>query len=451
MATENLQIPDIASNQNQKEVTANAAHNLLDRAMNNNVQKVITVSTSFTATETRENFVIELTGTPGAPLNLDMPDTNNRTLTIVNNTDDIMTIRNSASGGAGQPVIAVGGVSTFHYDGVNFLDFSALALAVASWIGLTDTPSAYTNFGGQQVTVDAAETGVEFTAQHAKIPVRVATAVAGTLASDFENTDVVDGITLNTGDRILIKDQSVGSENGVYIVETSGAPTRAIDFDDNADVILGETVPVLLGDTNARSVWMHTAGTDIGTDTLTFLKTEPAVGYMPLDLGSARYIDSNDIPDANSTGAGDSSGGILASDTTPAYGRVNGATDKALRIFWLVSDVDEVQFSPVYMPPDLDSDKDLTIHLLARMAAGSVDTPNFDVQVFDGIGDTEMGGTTANLSTTLAELTRTIVAADLSGHPQGFLNVTLTPGAHDTASNTVELYAAWIEYARKVA
>ena len=210
-------------------------------------------------------------------------------------------------------------------------------------------------------------------------------------------------------------------------------------------MILGETIPVLLGDVNARSVWMHTAGTDIGTDTLTFLKTEPAIGYMPLSLETLREIASDDIPNEAARG------GLLAANSTPIYSRVNGATDKALRVEWESGVVNEVQFPPLYMPPDLDADQDLTIHLVARMTPASVDTPNFDVQVFDGIGDTEMGGTTANLSTTLAELTRTIVAADLTGHPLGFLNITLTPGAHSTAANSVELYAAWIEYTRKVA
>lgn len=437
MATENLQIPDIAASQNQKEVTANAAHNLLDRALNNNAVKSISGDTSFTTTEARENFVIELTGTPGAPLNLDMPDTNNRTLTIVNNTDDIMTIRNSASGGAGQPVIAVGGVSTFHYDGVNFFDFSALALAVASWIGLTDTPSAYTNFGGQQVTVDAAETGVEFTAQHAKIPVRVATTVAGTLASDFEDGDTVDGVVLAEFDRILIKDQSAGSENGIHVVASSGAPTRAIDFDDNADVILGETIPVLLGDANARSVWMHTAGTDIGTDTLTFLKTEPAVGYMPLSLGSLRDLATDEISTP------------LDDTTTPRLMRVNGATDKAIQVLWATSNNDEVAFPEIYMPPDFDSDKDITIHIVGEMS-GATDTPTIDVLVFDSSGDTEMGGVTATFTDTRAEKTVTISAADLTGHPLGWLSISLIPvGAH--ATDTLAVHSVWIEYTRKVA
>ena len=125
MATDHLAIPDILANQNGKEVTANAAHNLLDRPMNANVTKAITGDTSFTTTESRENFLIELTGTPGAPHNIDMPDTNKRTMAVFNNTDDVMTIRNSASGGSGQPVLSIGVTVLFHYDGTDFIEFAS--------------------------------------------------------------------------------------------------------------------------------------------------------------------------------------------------------------------------------------------------------------------------------------------------------------------------------------
>ena len=65
-----------------------------------------------------------------------------------------------------------------------------------------------------------------------KNSVRVATTANGTLSSAFANGQTVDGITLSTGDRILLKDQSTGSQNGIYTVNSSGAPTRATDFDE---------------------------------------------------------------------------------------------------------------------------------------------------------------------------------------------------------------------------
>jgi len=52
-----------------------------------------------------------------------------------------------------------------------------------------------------------------------KQPVRVATTGAVTLATGLENGDTVDGVVLATGDRILVKDQAAGAENGIYVVE----------------------------------------------------------------------------------------------------------------------------------------------------------------------------------------------------------------------------------------
>jgi hypothetical protein len=70
-----------------------------------------------------------------------------------------------------------------------------------------------------------------------KQAVRAATTAAGTLATSFENGDAIDGVTLATGDRILIKNQATASENGIYVVNASGAPTRATDADAGAELV----------------------------------------------------------------------------------------------------------------------------------------------------------------------------------------------------------------------
>lgn len=91
-----------------------------------------------------------------------------------------------------------------------------------------------------------------------KASVRMATIAAGALASSFENGDVVDGVVLVTGDRILIKDQAAPAENGIYTVNASGAPTRATDFDTSPE-ILGAIVRVVEGTVNIRTTWIVTA------------------------------------------------------------------------------------------------------------------------------------------------------------------------------------------------
>ncbi len=164
------------------------------------------------------------------------------------------------------------------------------------------------------------------------------------------------------------------------------------------------------------------------------------VGFIPLDITSLREIASNDIQNLAAHG------GLLASDSVPILQRSNAATDKSLRVHWIVDGVEEVQFPPVPMPPDLNSAVDLTVHLVAE--SGSTDTPVIDVQVWDGVGDTEMGGNTGPLADAITEVTVTIANANVSGNPTGFLNIGLVPAGHST--DAIFLYAAWIEYTKKL-
>jgi hypothetical protein len=96
--------------------------------------------------------------------------------------------------------------------------------------------------------------------------VRVATTVAGTLATSFANGQVVDGITLATNDRILIKNQAAPAENGIRIVQASGAPTRATDMDAWSEVI-SAYVLVEVGTANADTGWLCTSDTGGTLDT----------------------------------------------------------------------------------------------------------------------------------------------------------------------------------------
>ncbi len=107
-----------------------------------------------------------------------------------------------------------------------------------------------------------------------KDSVRAATTAAGTLATSFENGDAIDGITLTTGNRILIKNQAAPAENGIYTVGASGAPTRATDFDASSEVAAGATTFVTSGTTNAGTQWtQNNPGTiTIGSTAITFVQ-----------------------------------------------------------------------------------------------------------------------------------------------------------------------------------
>ena len=106
----------------------------------------------------------------------------------------------------------------------------------------------------------------------AKDSVRAATTANGTLASAFANGQTVDGVTLATGDRVLLKNQTAGAENGIYTVNASGAPTRAVDFDANAEVAKGAFIFVEEGTTNANAGFVLTTdgAITLGTTALAF-------------------------------------------------------------------------------------------------------------------------------------------------------------------------------------
>lgn len=162
-------------------------------------------------------------------------------------------------------------------------------------------------------------------------------------------------------------------------------------------------------------------------------------GFINLDITSARIISTNAIQNTTE-------GGVPDGNTDPILARVNGATDKALRITWAAASVVEIQFPPVAKPPDLDDASALTVHLLIAKNTNTDTAAVVAVSIWDGVGDTNAGGNTAALaSASLAEYTVTLAAGDLGAAP-GVLNIGVTPGTH--ANDAIYLYAAWIEYTR---
>ena len=93
--------------------------------------------------------------------------------------------------------------------------------------------------------------------------VRAATTANITIATALNNGDTLDGITLATGDRVLVKDQSSGAENGIYIVGAS--PARATDYDSDAE-IRQSMVLVQEGTANAGRFYQNTNTAAITVD-----------------------------------------------------------------------------------------------------------------------------------------------------------------------------------------
>jgi len=100
-----------------------------------------------------------------------------------------------------------------------------------------------------------------------KAPCTIAS--TGNLTLSGEQT--INGVSIVTGDRVLVKDQTDGTENGLYDVTTSSW-TRALDFNGNFDVVQGTLVYVTQGSSIGKGLWTVTteAPITIGTDSITF-------------------------------------------------------------------------------------------------------------------------------------------------------------------------------------
>lgn len=98
----------------------------------------------------------------------------------------------------------------------------------------------------------------------------------------------VDGVVLAAGDRILVKNQTTASQNGIYIA-ASGAWSRAPDADASIEVTPGLLVIVEKGTTNADTVWQLVTDAPIvlGTTALTF---EIAAGPSGVVAGTYRSV-----------------------------------------------------------------------------------------------------------------------------------------------------------------
>ena len=144
-------------------------------------------------------------------------------------------------------------------------------------------PTSAVSLNSQKITgladptadADAANKGyVDGVAQglDVKDSVVATTTANGTLSTAFANGQSIDGVTLQTGDRILIKNQTTASQNGIYNVNASGAPSRTTDMGTGSNAA-GAFVFVEQGTVNAENGFTCTSDTGsavVGTNNLTF-------------------------------------------------------------------------------------------------------------------------------------------------------------------------------------
>lgn len=153
-----------------------------------------------------------------------------------------------------------------------------------------------------------------------KAPCRVATTAAITLSGE----QTIDGVAIVSGNRVLVKNQSSGVDNGIYVAST-GAWSRSQDFDGARDARNGTLVYVTNGSANGGEVFVLTA-TDpviVGTTSLSFgsvLTLTNASAYIQTllddaDAATARgTLGLGALATANSVGAATIDNGSVGTD-----------------------------------------------------------------------------------------------------------------------------------------
>tara|TARA_Y100000310_G_scaffold20616_1_gene20003 strand:+ start:190 stop:1635 length:1446 start_codon:yes stop_codon:yes gene_type:complete len=129
------------------------------------------------------------------------------------------------------------------------------------------------------------------------INVLSACAAATTANITLSAEQTIDGVATDT-DRVLVKNQTAASENGVYVT-AAGAWPRATDFDEDGEVA-GSFVFVTGGTANADTGWVCTnepESVQVGTDSITFAQfafaTISASAIASGTLDDARIAESN--------------------------------------------------------------------------------------------------------------------------------------------------------------
>jgi hypothetical protein len=124
--------------------------------------------------------------------------------------------------------------------------------------------------------VDAVAEGL-----HVHASVKAATTSNIDLSTDLEAGDVIDGVTLVAGDRVLVKNQSTTSQNGIYVASTSGAAVRASDYNSAAEIDPGDFFFVDQGTVYNNTGWVQVNTiTTLGTDPIVFEQFSGAGTYL---------------------------------------------------------------------------------------------------------------------------------------------------------------------------
>jgi hypothetical protein len=278
------------------------------------------------------------------------------------------------------------------------------AASAADLPSLGDADARYLQLSGGTLTGDLTLAGDPTAALHpaskqyvdnlaAGLDVKPSVKAAGVGDLALSGEQNVDGVALTAGDRVLVKNQNVPAENGVYVV-AAGAWSRSADMDAWGK-LPGAFVFVEQGAVNADSGWVCAAdaGGTLGTDAVVWSQFAGVGAFVPL----SRQV---------TAGAGLTGGGDLSADralaladtavTAGAYGSSSRVATFTVDQKGRLTAAGEVAVTPAAIGAQAqDADLDAlagvsSAGLLARTGAGAAATRSVQgsgvVSVVDGDG-----------------------------------------------------------------
>jgi hypothetical protein len=191
-----------------------------------------------------------------------------------------LALLDDASASAQRTTLGLGTIAT--------QDASNVALTGGTITGLGDPSSS--SEAATKNYVDNLVTGLR-----TRVIARAASTANVAIATALENGDVLDGVTLATGNRVLLKDQTTTSQNGLYTVVASGAASRDTEFDIISE-IAGQLILVSEGTAHGDELFLCTtdASATLGSSAISYTQVFPSSGgtvtsVAVADSGSSEF------------------------------------------------------------------------------------------------------------------------------------------------------------------
>lgn len=215
---------------------------------------------------------------------------------------------------------------------------------------ISNVPSSSTDIVNKSYA-DSIATGINFhaacnLATTAALPTNTynngSSGVGATLTASANGALSVDSVIVTSGQRILVKNETTGANNGVYTVTqvgTIGTPyilTRATDYDTSGvgtnEVDQGDMILVLAGTQNANTSWVQQTALPItiGTTAITFIQFAAIQTYT---AGTGLTLSTNQFSLTNTGTSGTyGSASQVPVITTNAQGQVTSVTNTSIAI-----------------------------------------------------------------------------------------------------------------------